>query len=389
MRPVTLKGRARRGAALALLLAGCGASTPAGGNPGTTGTATRTPAPAPTPTATAPAVFVLLVQDATSSRARFVRRDGVEIDSVPLPQDLRFFAVGGDRLWYVSATGHLHAVAGNGADVDHGVLEGMPQNSVGWGGLAVSPDGSRWIWSYVIGDGTGSLHSRMEVAGTGRAPRVVADENRSDSEYLEPIAWTDAGIVVADQPGGIGGGPLFFDDRYWWDTRLYDPLSLTARPLTGRTQDCPFNDIAKDGSFTCVSSGGSSTGTGTVVLHRADGSSRRLSIAAQVTVAGDAMIAPDGARIAVGVSSRENSVDTYLIALRTGATTRTGPAGDVPVAWLPDGSLVLENVVDPLTGPANDAAILAPDGRITQLGVGAYLGALDARHSLAAHAPAG
>lgn len=199
----------RAGAAAALLAAAvtaCGPASP----PRPTATATS----APSATATSPQTFVLLVlQQGAPPAARFVARDGHEVRRVPLPADARFATVGGDRLFYVSS-GHLHAVAASGLDQDRGALAGMDATDPGWGGLAVSPDGSRWAWSYLVG-APPPLHSRMEIAGLHEQAHTVLDETHADAPlYLEPVDWTDAGVVVVDQPGNIGGAPLFFDDHY-------------------------------------------------------------------------------------------------------------------------------------------------------------------------------
>jgi hypothetical protein len=334
---------------------------------------------------------LLVLQQGAAPVAGFVGRDGTELRRLSLPADARFATVGGRWLLYVSA-GHLHAADASGFDQDRGALAGMDATDPGWGGLAASPDGSRWAWSYLVGDPNQSLHSRMEIAGLHEQAHVVLDETHADAPlYLEPIAWTDAGMVVADQPGNIGGGPLFFDDHYWWTTRLLDPATGKTRPLsTGAS--CPFNDIASDGSFTCVAARPSR-----VVLTTRSGA-RNLPLPGVVVEEGDALIDPTGRRIAVGIDRTDSNgrpdqrwqVETDLLDVAGGGATTLPASGAVPASWLPDGSLVLADEVTPLVGAENSASILAPDLRTrVPLGDGIYLGMLDPQHAVAAHTPAG
>lgn len=366
---------------LALAATACG-SVPA--PPGT---------PASVPSASSPQTFVMLVlQQGAAPEARFVARDGSELRRVPLPQDARFATVGGQWLSYVSS-GHLHVVGESGTDQDRGALSGMDATDPGWGGLAVSPDGLRWAWSYLVGDPNRSpLHSRLEIGGLHEQPRVMLDESHDDAPlYLEPIAWTDAGLVVADQPGNIGGFPLFFDDRYWGATRLLDPITGATRRLTSG-QACPFNDGIAGGGFTCVAAQ-----PWRVVLTTSSGA-RTFAIPGVVAQAGDALVDAAGRRIAVGINRSDSTgqpdqrwqVETALIDVSTGGLTILPGNGHVPSSWLPDGSLVVVDVLTPRVGAQNSASILAPDLRSrVSLGDGLYLGALDARHAIAAHTPVG
>jgi hypothetical protein len=370
---------------------GASSTTPAGPSSSSAPINSAAATQATTPTApSTPKTFVLMVQNPTGVSVRFVRRDGTELRRVPMPAGMRFATVGGDRLFYVSAA-HLHSLGADGSDHDMGALDGMQATNPGWGGLAVSPDGTRWAWSFLVGTSGAPMRSRMEVAGVGEKARVVLDASHDSPLYLEPIAWTEAGIVVADQPGNIGGFPLFFDDHYWWFTRLLDPVTFAQRTLsTG--QPCPFNDIAADGDFTCLSAHPAQ-----VVLTR--GATRRtFALPGTVVNAGDALIDPAGRRIAIGINRSDSTgqsdqqwkVDIVMFDVATGAATALPFSGVVPVSWLPDGSLVVADVVNPDAGVQNSATLLAPDLRTrTELGPGAYLGALDARHAVATHAATG
>jgi len=330
---------------------------------------------------------------------RFLRSDGTLVRSYRLPFDANLggtVTVGGDRVFFSNGA-ELRSVGSSGSATDHGSLEGVvahPSTFPGQvQGLVVSPDGRSWVWGVTRPLAKHAIRSLIYLGGVGRSPKVIFQETSDDgTSQVAPVLWLAAGVVLVKFPLGLGG-LIVFPDTYWGDSRLLDPRTLRLKVLTKSTEGCPLNDVAQDGSWTCVGGVGQGGPTypptaGRVQLHGADGSSRVLTVNEPLTEMGNAIVNGTGAsaHLAVGlftgVDDATFSAKTIVFDLATGGSHRVGATWDVPAAWLPDGSLVLQAVV---IGPSQSlCTLLHPDGTTVRLGSGRFLGYFDHQASVPA-----
>jgi len=385
-------------APLLLATVGCGGHPGAGAatSPAASQSGASTPSVAAKPTSHAAGVVATLelVQISGpdfSATLHFVHLDGSPISSYKLPNNTSAVEAGGDHVFFLES-GHLWSVSWTGVAKDHGPVPGLLAQPPYWGGFVVSPDGSRWMWSVVDGAGS-SLRSRLYVAGDGIQARLVKEESTPGSnQYLDPVLWSAAGVVIVNQPGNIGGF-ILFGDHYWWDSYLLDPVTMKWAPLSSQRDGCPFNDVSGDGTWTCTSWGPKQGGV--VAVHRPGSGVKELVVEPPVFSMGDALISTDGSQIAVGMSHSDIGPDavldlgTVMFHPSTGRSARVGPVGDVPAAWLPDGALILQDE-QPRDGyPKSRLDLLRPDGTVVRLGTGGFVGVLDPAGAIPGRTPAG
>jgi hypothetical protein len=251
------------------------------------------------------------------------------------------------------------------------------------------------MWS-VVDDAGGTLRSRLFLAGDGIPARLMREEHTPGSnQYLQPVLWSAAGVVIVNQPGNIGGF-ILFGDLYWWDSYLLDPATLQWTPLSRQDDRCPFNDLSGDGTWTCSTWGLQVPNRGGIVSeHRPGLEVKRFAIEPPVSYMGDALVSPDGSRVAVGMSHTDVGPDivldmgTVVFDVSTSKSTRIGPTGDVPAAWLPDGALILQDE-QPRDGyPKSRLDLLRPDGTLVRLAIGGFVGVLDPAGAIPSRTPAG
>jgi len=346
--------------------------------------------PLPTPSAKS-ALYVLVEPGGTgvnysADTIRFVRSDGTLARALPFPggpdATHQYETVGGDQLFYVVGLERLDSVGIDGVVHHHGLVA-----ESGWGvnSVVVSPDGRHWAWTDWRLEGGGqttTIHTRLHRSGDNETARILLDQSvqqaHNAGQHVDPaLAWTDRGIVLVQQPLGIGGGPFTYGAST--HPRVVDEQTGAVRTLDN-PQDLAFFDMGADGSYTEV------VEPSRVDFVDAHGARRRVIVADPVRLVFGARVAPDGHHVAVAVVESGGDTPDGSFRLRTdlfdmasGRATRVAPEGYLPDAWLPDGSLVLDDE-DPAvsTSPAGQAAnqveVIAPGGRVTYIGPGHYIG---------------
>lgn len=328
---------AGRGAAMAALLAPAVALLAACGAHPAQGEAPSAPAPPkPSPTAAVASGVVAVLDSPLGSlgnTVRLLRGDGTLLSAGALPDDTEALALAGSRL-LIAGGDRLHSLEAGGVAHDLGDLGDGADTLVR--GLVASPDGHRWAWASVVQDQSGTVHDGIRVGGDGITAHTVLDRTEVGTA-LQPVAWTGAGLVVADEPLGIGGYVLF--RREFGPTSLLDPLTGTLTPLLG--DDCAYSDTTGAGTLACIAGGHEGPhGSEPVSLHLIprSGGSLTVSLPGDVAQAGAAWFSPDRRRVTLA-SSPALATDsevvrcTVLDAL-TAQTVAACPDGLIPAGWL-------------------------------------------------------
>lgn len=343
------------------LIAACGHATPGDGAPGAT--------PSPTPPAATGVVAVLdSPMGSVGNTVRVLRPDGGAVATALLPEDTEALALAGDRL-LIAGGGRLRSLETGGLIRDLGDLGDTPDALVR--GLVASPDGRRWSWAAVVQDQSGTVHDTLRIAGDGVAPRTVLDRTETGTA-LQPVAWTGDGLVVADEPLGIGGYVLF--RREFGPTSLLDPATGTLAPLLG--DDCAYSDSTTSGTLACVSGGHEGPhGDGPVSLHLVprSGGSLTVSLPGDVAQAGAALFSPDGSRVTLA-SSPALATDTEVIRCtvldaRSGQTLSACADGLIPAGWLGPDSFAAFRTPSTAGGDPGTYVVRA-DGTATRIAAG-------------------
>ena len=292
------------------------------------------PPPAPTPHPTAGVVAVLDAPlGSLGNTVRVLREDGAQVSAASLPDGTEALALAGTRV-LVAGGGRLHALDAGGVMRDLGDLGDDADALVR--GLVASPDGHRWIWASVSQDQSGTVHDTLRLAGDGMPPHTVLTRTESGTA-LQPVAWTAAGVVVADEPLGIGGYVLF--RREFGSTSLLDPVAATLHPLLA--DSCAYSDTGPTGAAACVVDGREGPhGSGPVTLHlvSAGGGSLTLSLPGDIAQAGAAWFSPDGARLTLASSpalaTDAEVVHCMVLDTATARAAAACPDGLIPAGWL-------------------------------------------------------
>ena len=341
-----------------VVVAGCSA-------PAATSSASAHPSPTARPET--PLVAVLDGYFGTvPNSVRLVDLGGRTVARLPLSDTDEAVGAGGRRV-LVGGAGRLRSLGADGAVQDLGAV---PFDGSGGliRGLVVDPTGSRWLWSTVDQGNDGVADSRLWLGSAGTPPRQLA-ESVQPGRDLEPLAWTDGGAVVGDDVLGIGGYILF--RRGFGPTSLLDTAAGTLRSLT--EEQCAFNDLAADGTVTCVVGGHEGPpGEGPVSLRiqPPHGPATVVPMPAAARQAGAALVRPGGGTLAFAWSPATadgaEQIEMDLVATAGGAPRPFGPAGLIPRAWLPDGRLVAVRG-DGVLGGAPGTWLVAQDGSATRL----------------------
>jgi len=358
---VTWAARVTCLAPVAVLLVACG--HPAQGEP---------PPSSPTPR---PAAGVVAVLDAPlgalGNTVRVLREDGGLVSAAPLPDGSEAVALAGTRV-LVAGSGRLWGLDAGAVLRDLGGLGDEPDTLTR--GLVASPDGHHWMWASVSQDDSGTVHDTLRVAGDGMPPHALLTRTETGAA-LQPVAWTGAGVVVADEPLGIGGYVIF--RREFGPTSLLDPVTATLRPLLG--DDCAYSDTGPTGSTACVVDGHEGPhGDGPVTLHliSAGGGSLTRSLPGDIAQAGAAWFSPDGGRVTLASSPAlaTDSEVVHCMVLDT-ATARTAagcPDGLIPAGWLAADSFAAFRT--PSTGGGDPGTyVVHGDGTATRLTSGSQV----------------
>ena len=332
------------------------------------------PRATPTVTPTATAVHarstpLLAVLDhpfgSVPNTVRLLTTDGAVVGAALLDQDAEAIAVAGSHL-LVAGAGRVEEILGDGTAVPLPTLPGNPDTDL-VRGLVADATGAHWLWSSVAQSSSGA-DSRLYLASdsTAGSPSPVL-EKKQVGTALQPVAWTASGPVVSEEPLGIGGYVLF--RRTFGPTSVLDLGTHALRPLTGA--DCAFSDLAADGSVACVVDGREgphSDGPVTLRIMRPGHPAVSVALPASVKQAGAAYFRPDGAALSLGTSPAlgegQERIETDLVDVVSGARRAFGPAGVMPVAWLPDGRLVAVRLPG-VAGGASGTYLIAADGSAT------------------------
>jgi hypothetical protein len=194
---------------------------------------------------------------------------------------------------------------------------------------------------------------------------------QSSGTALQPVAWSPAGPVVAEEPLGIGGYVLF--RRTFGAAGLLDMATQAVRPLADA--DCAFSDMASDGTVACVLGGreGPSHWSGPVTLRLLRPGGRPpldVPLPASVAQAGAAFFSPDGTSLSLAMSPAlgegQEQIETDLVDVATGTRHPFGPAGLIPAGWLPDGHLLAVRLPGVAGGDVGTYAV-DRDGKATMV----------------------
>ena len=306
-------------AAIAAMIAACGASTgtpaPAGASASATvGAATPSPLAASCASVNPAAVGAVAIEPSTAI-LQIVNVHGTTLNQTPI--DLRAdepIGVGCHGVYlYDHAGGDIQLLGLSGAPTTLAHVASTTAAPVDVPGAAESRDGRRWAYSVTSGSSaTGPITSAMFVGTFGATPAVVATLSRAnvvDNVYgggYRVLRWDGAGVLLGTAPQNVGGAGPFIEDTYGLDSvvRLDPDSGALSTPLdcSGRGR---FGDVAADGTTACASDG-------TVVIRRPDGSVRTMANAE----------AHVGAIAFVGGSS------TVVWCASAGAGTTPLPGGD-------------------------------------------------------------
>jgi hypothetical protein len=314
---------------------------------GSHGANISTPSPAvPTASAT-PVVRTPLVAvldhpfGAAPNTLRLLHLDGREVAHVTLDPDAEALTTAGSTV-LVAGAGQVRAMSGSGAVT---AQVSLPSNATPdlVRGLVGDGSGTRWMWSAVAQSG-GIAVTRLYQSGPTGPPTLVMSRQGSGTA-LQPVAWSSAGPVVAEEPLGIGGYVLF--RRTFGAAGLLDVTTQSVRPLADA--DCAYSDLAADSTVACVLGGreGPTHGSGPVTLRLLRSGGRPpldVPLPASVAQAGAAFFSPDGTSLSLAMSPAlgegQEQIETDLVDVATGTRHVFGPAGLIPTGWLPDGRLV-------------------------------------------------
>ena len=325
MRAGTWPARVTFLAPAAALIAACGHPAPALQQPAP---------PAPTPR---PATGLVAVLDSPlgslGNTVRVLRADGSQVAAAALPEDTEAVTLAGDRVLF-GGGGRLRRLENGGVVVDLGDLGDDPDTLVR--GLVASPDGRRWMWAAVSQDQSGTVHDTIRLGGDGLAPRTLLTRTETASA-LQPVAWTAAGAVVADEPLGIGGYVLF--RREFGPTSLIDPAGGGLTPLLA--DDCAYSDSLATGVSACIADGREGVhGAAPVSLHLVSrqGGLLTVSLPGDVAQAGDAWFSPDGRRLTLATSpalaDQSEVIHCLILDVQTAQTVGGCPDGLSPAGWV-------------------------------------------------------
>ena len=344
------KGMVLCGLAAAAALAGCGSSAQSSATTRVSSAAaggSGTPSPAaPASAATSPgaggSVDLALVESVPtgppySAAVTFYAPDGSHAPAiavqVPSPQNI---VVAAGAVWYVDGSNHLGRVRPDGSTSTVALLDPAPASF----GLAVSPDGSRWVWSVVTG--TTVLTSSVWTGGISTPPRqlVSTTSDPARGPVYVTRAWPKSGPVVMEQPVGIGGR-ILFDDA----VGQADRLDVDSGKLTKLLEaECQFDDITADGTIACTDN----QHPRTFVLVHPDGSRTTVEAPGKGEY-GSARLDPRGRLLAIGYEVDDPNVAGFdgkvimgcdIVDLETGQHTTVTRGGLTPAGWLPSGQLV-------------------------------------------------
>ncbi|HEV7680240.1 MAG TPA: hypothetical protein VGQ42_16900 [Candidatus Dormibacteraeota bacterium] len=331
---------------------------------------TPTPA-APTPTATpADTGALVAVLDhpfgAAPNSLRLLRPDGTEAARVALDPDAEAVATSGS-LVLVAGAGTLHAYSRDGSTAGQVGLPGDASTSL-VRGLIGDATGAHWLWSSVV-QSSGTAVSSVYAGGGSAAPALLVKRSQGGTA-LQPVAWTAGGPVVSEEPLGIGGYVLF--RRTFGAASRIDPGTGAVSALTAG--DCAFSDMAADGTVACVVDGreGPRHGSGPVtlrILHPGHAATT-VTLPAGMAQAGAAFFSADGSTLSLAMSPAlgegQEQIETDLVDVATGTRHAFGPAGLIPNAWMPDGSLLAVRLPGVGGGDAG-TYVVAHDGTATLL----------------------
>jgi hypothetical protein len=303
--------------------------------------AAASPTPPATPAYAGPLVAVLDHPfGADPNTLRLLRPDGTEAAHVALDPDAEAVATSGS-LVLVAGAGKLHAYSRDGLTAAQMSLPGDTSTSL-VRGLIGDTTGAHWLWSSVA-QTSGSAVSSVYAAG-GSAPPALVMKRTQNGTALQPVAWTAGGPVVSEEPLGIGGYVLF--RRTFGAASRIDPTTGAVSALT--PGNCAFSDMSADGTVACVLDGreGPQHGSGPVTLRilRPGHAATDVSLPAGMAQAGAAFFSADGSTLSLAMSPAlgegQEQIETDLVDVATGARHTFGPAGLIPNAWMPDGSLL-------------------------------------------------
>jgi hypothetical protein len=305
---------------------------------------------------------------AAPNTLRLLRTDGVEVAETSVDPDAEAIAVAGSRV-LMAGSGQLRAIDRDGTA---SALPTVPAAADGSliRGLVASPDGSRWMWASVVQSDRG-VDSRLYEDSAGTAPALLLQRHETGSA-LQPVAWTAGGVVVSDEPLGIGGYVLF--RRTFGVASLLGAAGHMVQLTAG---DCAFSDLAADGSVTCIRNGREGPHTDapvSLLIQRPGNIQVTVDLPATVAQAGDAYFRPDGAVVSLGISPAlgegSEQIETDLVDATSGARHAFGPTGIMPAGWLPDGRLLAVRLPGVAGGPAG-TFVVAADGTATQISTAA------------------
>jgi hypothetical protein len=307
--------------------------------------------------------------NAAPTTVKLIHPDGTVANSLNVKAGVELLRAAGSRI-FIKEPGALKAIHADGSVEDLGPIDDQIF------GFAASPDGSRWMWGTIDSNNQGQVH----VAGTGIAPRVVA-QSHQDAVSIQPFSWTPVAPFLVHAKVGIGGYILFSPANGPVEKLDSTSLTPTAMPQTDR---CAFSDMARDGTIACFSgTGQQSRGLN---LIAADGKTTTIQLAVpRFAQDGDAYFSPDGKQVTVaGAESVGNAepaqperYGTDLILVKDASIQRLTLDG-VRLApylqaqsWLDDGSLVVWRPDKAAGGPPG-IFVVSPSGAARQISQGGF-----------------
>jgi hypothetical protein len=312
------------------------------------------PQPSPSPATTVELVLVESSSPAGSARPLTIHWDttgGRELASKQLPDNEAVIGAAGSRVLIYRNDGHVIDLHMDGTSEDVG--SGLPTNTSPGPTdvpvrVLVSPDGSRWIWSEMVGMSGSMVTSRIWESGVGATPRIAATAVE-DQHSLRPYAWTLANPLITHGAIGVGG--------YYVLDPSFGQVDVLELATGKQTPVGPADEIAA-----------AVAGNGAIAYMAPHGQIRLLTVngpgqrglSANLPSTGQAaglLFDPGSNHVVFATSPAQTpgqeQVETDIVDLTSSGarTNQFAPAGTRPAAWTPDGRLVVTRASGFAGGP--------------------------------------
>jgi len=365
-------------ATAALWLAGCSVAAPHHHRP--------LPSTSPSPSARPPAPTLGLVATTTTASGNssldLISLSGTTLGSTALPSADGGAVAAGPGGGYYTVGYQLMRLGSTGAVTTEGTVALPPSGSgitgvpsSGFGTLAISPSGAQWAYVLNYTDPSTQISvAQIWIGGSNRAPRLLVNSQETPATLpaefpggfsYQLLGWVSRGVVVAEQPYGVGGAGPFLD--YNVDSFFLNPTNAVQTPIEN-VPNCPLSGWTGSGIYACALAG--SPGPDVSIQVGVPGSAvSSVALPADIT-AGSAVFNPAASQLVYSelngncsgcggsIANEFASVQMELLNLAGGSSSALGPAGLMPAAWLPGGQIAALQYSADAAGSLSHALVL-------------------------------